>query len=171
MSPDPGIGLGPSDHERRVTTSGKSPRKSSSALYKRQDSACQPLAETDQILDRPHTSWSRSERELPGYLVDLTRLRRNASKFAKTIDARWPQFYRPCPERQTGQALLDIGAEGYSHIMPLIQDFYINLTSRVSVAPEEFVELVDSYWPRYLAARGVIEKYNALLRNLSGPRV
>lgn len=110
-----------------------------------------------------------SERELPGYLLDLTRLRRYASKSAKTIDVDWPRFWRPSSTLQTCQTLLDMAAAAYSHVMPLIQDFYTTLLDLKSLPSEEIVKSLQAYRLRYDLARALIDKYKRILSGLTGP--
>lgn len=112
---------------------------------------------------------SISEILLPGYLLDFTRLRRDCSMAAQTIDVEWPRFKRPKESRQICQDLLNASACALSHVFPLVQEFYMQCEGQVAPYNTEVTTALRSLHSRYIDARKVIDIYKHMLAALSGP--
>lgn len=134
---------------------------------------CDPKISPEQSIAgrNPKASDKRSISEtlLPGYLLDITRLRRDVSQTAQTIDVAWPRFKRSIGSQQVCQTLLDIAACAHSHVITLAQDFYTACGGNLRPHHADFISAIRIYGPRYLKAREVIDRYRRMLSDLSGP--
>lgn len=110
----------------------------------------------------------RNERELPGYLMQLTQRLRHSSTICQSLDTEWPTFEQPPIERQSLGGLLEKSAECYAKVMPLVEEFYMKMAVAPPATPAEYMAMMGGFRHRVYEAKASIQEYRAMLSRVGG---
>ncbi|CCG83638.1 protein of unknown function [Taphrina deformans PYCC 5710] len=110
---------------------------------------------------------SRTERDLPSYLLALNRRLNHSKAIRQSQDTHWPSFYTPADRHSIG-VLHEKTSEGYKLIMPLLTRYYhiISTTPPSSVA--EHQSILDLFSDQVAGARNFISDYQATCQEIYG---
>lgn len=124
-------------------------------------------AETVTAPVSPFESVPRNERELPAYLMALTQRLRHSSTICQSFDTHWPTLTQPPLEQQALGGLLQMSAECYAHVMPLVEEFYTRMSLVPPTSAESYMTFMAHFQPRVVAARESIAQYQAMLHRVT----
>lgn len=110
---------------------------------------------------------SRSERQLPQYLLTLTKRLEQSRSIRKSFDTEWPVFYSPAERNGLG-SLLDKVSELYSVVMPVVTEYYERVQLIHPGDMKEYQNLMQELAPAVAQARLAIAEYRSLLDSYCG---
>lgn len=110
---------------------------------------------------------SRSERQLPQYLLTLTKRLEQSRLIRKSYDTIWPVSYSPAERYGLGQ-LLDKVSGLYRAMMPVVTQYYERIQLIDPMDKEAYTSLMHELTPAVIQARQAITEYQARLDEYCG---
>lgn len=114
-----------------------------------------------------YTAKSQSERQLPQYLLTLTRRLEQSRSIRQSFDTEWPTFYSPAERNGLG-ALLDKVADLYRNVMPVVTAYYERVQTIMPGDKQQYLRLMQDLLPGVIKARNSIAEYQAMLDDYCG---